>query len=286
MPVDFRPIGDKVSRRAVVYDVVLIVAPTVDVLSRKEAYQVLGVQHVEVYPLMPNDAPTLFSLLGIVAWIRNHARERSVLVEGYGGEALLEGAYRIVEGAWRVEDLAKVASRLQSPLHLRSLIHLAKMSEAGIDLDRESAGRIGDAFTGGDAYAASVLEHAIDLAVQLGLENTCIRELYSYVASGMHSTLRGNCMSLVEAAESLDHMKTGAVRTIAIVSENGDAEVLLGCRLLLRDDECWPEARNSEEPIRRALMLRGYRLTGISLVDPEEAACIAYGNNYGYECGP
>ncbi|HIQ23431.1 MAG TPA: hypothetical protein EYH50_00050 [Pyrodictium delaneyi] len=285
MPVDFRPIEGRVSRRATVYDVVLIVAPALDALSRKEAYQILGVQRVEIYPLMPNDAPTLFSLLGIVAWIRSLAREQSVLVEGYGGEALLEGAYRIVEGAWRGKDLARVASRLQSPLHLRSLVHLAKISEAGIDLGRESASYIDDAFTGGDAYAASVLEHAIDLAVQLGLESACIRELYSYVTSGMHATIRDYCVSLVKAAESLDRMKAGAVRTIAIVSEDGDAEVLLGCRLLLRDDECWPEARISEKPIKQALMLRSYRLAGISLVDPEEAACIAYGSNYGYECG-
>jgi len=284
MPVDFTPIGEKVSKRAARYDVVLIVAPLVDALGRRDAYRVLGVRYVEVYPLLPNDAPTLFSLLGLVAWLNERAREYNVLVEGCGGEALVRGAYQVVEGTWSWDDIKKLAGILQSPLHLRSLIHLAKMSEAGIDLHKEARRHIDAAFAGGDAYMSSILEHSIDLVVQLGLEDMCIREAYSYVIS-KPGRPHPHCLDVLETAKRLDYMKAGAVKTVAIDLSESGAHVLLGCRLLLRDDECWPEARNAEKQLEKLLMLRGYSLDGISLVDPEEAACIAYGLSYGYDCG-
>ncbi|KSW11995.1 hypothetical protein CF15_04190 [Pyrodictium occultum] len=285
MAIDFQPMSGKASSRAARYDTVLVVAPLLDALPRIEAYKMLGVERVEAYPLSPSDSPTLFSLLGVVAWLRRHASRGRVLVEGYGGEALLEAAYMIVEGELGLSSLSRVASRLLSSLHLRSLVHLAALAEAGVDLAREAERHLEDAFTGGDAYASSALEHSLDLAAQLGLLGGCILHLYEHVARGRRLQPSSICGLLAEAGRRLDYMKTGAVKTVAIVGGRQGSRVLLGCRLLLRDEECWPEAREAEEVIRRVLAARGYSLSRVLLVDPEEAACIAYGSRYGYPCG-
>ncbi|WP_143522145.1 hypothetical protein [Pyrodictium delaneyi] len=285
MPVVFRPLEGKTSRRAARYDIVLIVAAIVDSIERKEAYRSLGIQLVEIYPLLPNDSPTLFSLLGIIGWIKKYAESFNVLVEGYGGEKLLREAYRIVKGSWSWNSIIRVANELQSPLHLRSLVHIAKLAEAGIDLREEVEKHLEAAFTGGDAYRSSLLEHSIDIVLQLSIGDECIREVYEYIGSRRNEPRRSLCRAIVEVARKLDYMKAGAVKTIAVdTGSESKAKVYLGCRLLLRDDECWPEARSVEKPLEELLKGLGYGLAGLELVDPEEAACIAYGVAYGYEC--
>ncbi len=283
----------EVVERALEYDVALLVGDDVELIERARVYGEYGVD-ARIYPLSSRDSPTIYSLLGIVGLLREYVEEcKSVIVEGYGGEALLRAAYDIVFGAagssaQADEVIRGVVESLQSPLHLRSLVMLSLLAAGGLDLAAEARRNIAHAFTGGDAHKSDVIEHVGDIAVAVGDERltVCPAIAYKYYAGILPlARVPAHCREVMEASEALDASRAGFVKCIAI-SEGGDAaEVYVGCKLLSWD-ECFREVGEGLEALAGLIgrLLGGAKRIKVDIVDPEEAACIGYGLRYGYPC--
>ncbi|ABM80696.1 hypothetical protein [Hyperthermus butylicus] len=281
--------GRELLRRAATADLVLVVGDGVEALVRASRYRELGVE-VQVYPLSPRDSPTLFSILGLVGWLREQAVSATVVVEGYGGEKLVEAAYMVVSGYNLSELPVQLIARLQSPLHLRTLVVLDALARSGVNLAAEAKRHINAAFTGGDAYRASLVEHAADIVVQkarlgLGEELACLARVYRAAMSGQPVTGSGECSLVARLAERLDVEGVGAVKTVSIARSGNEVKAYVGCKLLLHDNSCMPELEAAEPLLRELVERWGLELKGVELVDPEEAACIAYEGLAGYTCG-
>ena len=276
-------------RRAASADIVLVVGDSVEALMRANQYRELGVE-VQVYPLSPRDSPTLFSILGLIGWLRRQATRGAVIVEGYGGERLVEAAYMIVSGYKLSELPARLTAQLQSPLHLRTLVVLDALARSGTDLGAEAEKYIDAAFTGGDAYKANLVEHVADIAVQkgrlgLGEELACLARVYRAVTLSLPVEDDGICSLIMRLSESLDAEGVGAVKTVSLVRSEDRVRVYMGCKLLLHENSCMPELEKAKPLLQRLVEQWGLKLEGVELVDPEEAACLAYEGLAGYTCG-
>ncbi len=266
--------------------VVLIVSDDYRIVDRVQRYREEGIKPA-VYPLNILDSPNLLSLLGVCAWLHENSLQGSVVVEGYGQQRLLEKAYQVVFLGMEVDEI--MLQDLVSPLHVRSLIHLYGLRIGGIDIANEAKNFVRDAFTGGDAHKSTVLELGIDIITQLGkvsdaLSN-CISHLYDTVVHGKSHRASKTCRLVHEASELLDYLNNGAVKSLALVGEDNRVSILVGCKLFLSDEECWPEINNARDVLVRLLNELGLVLGDIGMVRPEEAACIAYGNYASGVCG-
>ena len=122
----------------------------------------------------------------------------------------------------------------------------------------------------------------MDLAIQLSATRLrmlrCIRELYMAITL-QKNVLSKTCSTILTVAEALDFENTGAVKNIAIMTRNNYTEVVVGCKLLMEEKQCWPEAENAQALLSLLLNDVGLGLGNISMLQPEETACIAY-NKY------
>jgi len=263
---------------------VLLVSDDYRIVERARLYKEVGI-NAEIYPLSIADSPTLFSLLGIIRWIHERSYIGIVVVEGYDQLHLLQEAYRLIFLGASLEEA--LLHKLPSPLHARSLIHLSYIRDAGTDLVKESRRFLDSAFTGGDAHKSTILEIGIDIAIQLSATRPemlrCIRELYTFI-TGQRNILSKTCSTILRVAEALDFENTGAVKNIALITRNNYAEVVIGCKLLMEERQCWPEAENAQALLSILLNDVGLGLGNISMLQPEETACIAYNKYIEEEC--
>jgi hypothetical protein len=272
---------DHVVRRAATYDVVLVVGEEYVLVDRIDAYATLGVE-AKLYPLPAVEAPTIVSLLGVLGWLLERLEHgRRVLVEGTGGHSVLAAACLIMQGLGLDEALAKVKEagmELYSPLQLRVLAILEAISQ-GVDVASEAKRFKQYAFTGGDAHTASVIELAIDHAIQLSpmLPVSPVKLYQRIVDPARAPRLNSVEETILEVARALDSTLVGAVRSIYLEPGSSKLRVTVGCSLLMREDECWPEATAADTAYRKLASFFG--LTGVEyeMVEPEEAACLAYG---------
>ncbi|BEP17710.1 hypothetical protein PYJP_10620 [Pyrofollis japonicus] len=264
----------EVARKA---DTVLLVMDSYTASNRAHFYSSLGIT-TEIYPLDMRDSPTIFSLLGILAWINEEGRGKSIVVEGLGQQSLLEEAFKIVYMGYDISEIN--TNKLVSPLHFRSIIHLYELRKAGIVLEDEARRYIDAAFSGGDAHKSSIIELSLDLIIQLEnrgapIGNLCSLDIFRAVTKNREPLER--CKLYFEAAKLLDEYNTGAVKTVALSPAGGNkVDALVGCKLMFSDEECWPEALSAQNVIRMLLDRKALLLNDIRMVFPEEAACLAY----------
>jgi hypothetical protein len=269
--------NEPVSEVAKKADIVLLVMDPYTASDRVHFYSSLGIT-TELYPLDMRDSPTIFSLLGILAWINEESRGKSIVVEGLGQQSLLEEAFKIVYMGYDIGEIN--LDKLISPLHLRSIIHLYELRKAGIVLEDEARRYIDAAFSGGDAHKSSIIELSLDLVIQLEnrgapLGNVCSLDIFRAVTKSQEPLER--CKPYFVAAKLLDEHNTGAVKTVAFsLAGCNKVNVLIGCKLVFSDEECWPEALSAKNVIRMLLGRRKLLLNDIRMVFPEEAACLAY----------
>ncbi len=263
---------------------VLLVSDDYRIVERARLYKEVGI-NAEIYPLSITDSPTLFSLLGITRWIHERSFTGIVVVEGYDQLHLLQEAYRLIFLGVDLDEASLY--KLSSPLHARSLIHLSYIRDTGINLAKESQRFLNSAFTGGDAHKSTVLEIGIDIAIQLSTTRPrmlrCIQGLYMLI-TGQRNVLGKTCSTLLRVAEALDFENTGAVKNIALITHSNYAEVVIGCKLLMEERQCWPEAENAQALLSILLNDLGLGLGNISMLQPEETACIAYNKYIEEEC--
>jgi hypothetical protein len=273
-------------RIALDYDVVILVGDYVELLERGRVYREYGLE-VHHYPLSPRDSPTIFSLLGIVGFILEHLENcKSILIEGFGGEKLIEYALYLMN-IWPQKPPIQ---DLQSPLHVRSIFILEQLARSNVNLKVEARRNIIHAFTGGDAHKSDIIEHSIDILASLKLDETrefgvCPSEIYSCIVNGRCS-LAEPCSEIIEVAESFDYSNTGAIKCIAIkpLTKMNKAWLYVGCRMLAVDD-CLPEVEAGYKKLKKLLFtLKMGRMEGYTVVSPEEAACILYSERMGYPC--
>jgi len=276
----FAPIeATQVAKRAALFDTVLVVADPYSVADRIDLYETLGV-NVNLYPYTPLDAPTIISVLGLLAWLEKEARRGRVLVEGFGGERLVMAAYLVYHGLNVEEVLSHVAKLggLHSPLHLRLLLILWALSRE-LDLKREASQYIEHAFTGGDAHLAWVIELAVEHYLQLHhLLPIRLAQLYYSIIGHKHVRLNDVEKSVLNIAESLDYTLVGAIRNVAVSIGVENLEIHVGCQLLDREGQCWPEAEKAKLYYDQLARLLGVKDSSFTMTTPEEAACIAYGD--------
>ena len=269
----------QVARRAALFDTVLVVADPYSAADRIDLYETLGV-NVNLYPYTPLDAPTITSILGLMVWLEKESCRGRVLVEGFGGERLVMAAYLVYRGLSVEEVLPKIArlGGLHSPLHLRLLLILWALRRE-LDLSREASRFVEQAFTGGDAHLAWVIELVVEHYLQLRhLLPIRLAKLYYSVIGYKHARLNDVEKSVLSIAESLDYTLAGAVRNVAVSIGVESLEVYIGCQLLDREEQCWPEAKKAKPHYDRLARLLGVRDTDFVMTAPEEAACIAYGD--------
>jgi hypothetical protein len=279
--------GASLGRDVVEFDVAILVGDHVELLEAGRRYREYGLK-VYHYPLSPRDSPTLFSLLGIVGLIAKLVAEecKSVIVEGFGGERLLEYAAHLI-GLYKFKPRI---GQLQSPLHARSIYVLQSLANGGVDLRVEACKNVHNAFTGGDAHKSDIVEHSVDIVASLAgyapeLLDECPASIYRCVVGGRCGMPR-LCLNVMEAAEAFDYDNVGAVKCVAVTlpEEGLGAKLYAGCRMLAWD-ECLPEVEAGYRRLNE--MLRRVGLEGVenySIVSPEEAACILYGERMGYPC--
>ena len=276
----FAPIETaQVARRAALFDTVLVVADPYSAADRLDLYETLGV-NVNLYPYTPLDAPTIVSMLGLMAWLEKEAYRGRVLVEGFGGERLVMAAYLIYQGLSVEEVLSKIArlGGLHSPLHIRLLLILWALRRE-LDLKREASRFVEQTFTGGDAHLAWIIEFAAEHYLQLHhLLPIRLAQLYYSIIGHRHVRLNDVERNILGIAESLDYTLVGAVRNVAISIGVESLEVHIGCQVLDREGQCWPEAEEAKLYYNRLARLLGVRDTSFAMTTPEEAACIAYGD--------
>ncbi len=279
--IDFADPGDPVVRRAARYDTVIVVGEEYMLVDRVDAYTVFGVE-ARLYPLPAVEAPTLVSILGLLGWIweRLGAGKR-VLVEGTGGEAVVASACMVVEGYSVEEALAKLREagmELYSPLQLRLLVILEALSSA-INIREEAERFKAYAFSGGDAHLASIVELAVEHYVQIGrLLPISLQKLYAALVNPVRGPRLNDAeKALAGIAQGLDSTLIGAVRSVHLEVGESSLKVRIGCSLLMREGECWPEAMAADQHYRRLASMLGLKTVEYEMIDPEEAACLAYG---------
>jgi len=269
----------QVARRAALFDTILIVADPYSVADRLDLYETLGV-NVSLYPYTPLDAPTIISILGLMAWLEKEARRGRVLVEGFGGEKLVMAAHLIYRGLSIQEVLSRTneLGGLHSPLHLRLLLILWALRRE-LDLKHEARRYIEQTFTGGDAHLAWVIEFAVEHYLQLHhLLPIRLAHLYHSIIGHKHVRLNDVERNILDVAENLDYTLAGAVRNVAVSIGVENLEIHIGCQVLDREGQCWPEAKKAKPYYDRIARLLGAKDTSFAMITPEEAACIAYGD--------
>jgi hypothetical protein len=287
--VDFRDAEEVAAiRNAVEYDAIIVVGDHPELYERYLTYRELGVD-VYIYPLRPRDSPTIYSLLGIIGLLLELSDSgKRVLVEGYGGQYLLEAAFSLALGCANVLPTSFPVEKLQSPLHLRSIIVLHSLKDGGVDIKLEALKNVDHAFTGGDAHKSDIIEHIVDISLSLkmlGRENAlhyCPAEAYRSFSRG--KSVEGLCGEAVKSLEKLDENNTGAAKVVGVIYADGTYKLLVGCKLLSEND-CIEELGNGISSITRLLAERfGVTVERFEILDPEEVACIIYGEVFGYEC--
>lgn len=251
------------ARVAAEADYVVVVGDGYEAVARAEALKSLGVEVLH-YPLSSLEAPTIYSLLGAVGVLLGELEKgSSVIVEGDTG--LLEAAYLVsVTGDTRAPR--RLARRMTSPLHYRLAVALVLLAEAGLDLSSEALRYKGMALVGGDAQKSDDILHAADLEYQLGLRGLAAR---LYLGRNPESPA-------AEVIKALRGDGSGAANVIALGRSGRRVNAFVGCRLLLHEHACSPEAQALQDPLAELLASRGLSLSRIEQVDPLEAACIAY----------
>ncbi len=280
-PVDYtRDFTTPVSRRAIDYTMVILVCDPHRVIDRFEAYRALGVD-AKIYPLPPYHAPTLYSLLGLLALLEESSRKGRILVEGCGGEAVIAIAHMLFKGLSLQEAIEKASSsglNLLSPLQLRILALVDHALRHGVDLWSLALRLKGCAFTGGDAHKSSILELALEHTLQLaGILPLRPSSLVQAIEEPSSNVRLNDVERLVlEACRSLDYTMSGAVKSIAIAPGEDSLEVYLGCELLYRDDQCWPEAEASRPYYDRLAKTLGLKRASFYMDHPETVSCMVY----------
>ncbi len=287
--LDFAEPRDHVVRRAAVYDAVLVVGEEYVLVDRVDAYGVFGVE-ARLYPLPAVEAPTIVSLLGVLGWIFERLGEgRRVLVEGTGAQSVIAAACLIAWGHRLEEALERVrraGMEVYSPLQVRILAILEAIA-SGLDVTREAERFKQHAFTGGDAHTASVIELAVEQAIQLSpvLPASPARVYQRVVEPSRAPRLNDVEEAVLAAARGLDSTLVGAVRSLYLEPGASRLRVHVGCSLLMREGECWPEAMAADHAFRRLARLFGLDGVEYVMVEPEEAACMAYGERDPSLCG-
>lgn len=264
--------------------IALIVSDDYRVVERARYYRERGINAV-IYPLSIVDSPTLLSLLGVSAWLYEKNLEGLVVVEGYGQQRLLEKAYQVIFLGMDVDKA--MLQDLVSPLHIRSIIQLHSLRTGSIDIVNEARSLIDSAFTGGDAHKSTVLELGIDLIIQLDAVShiplSCVSHLYNTVIYGKTYKTNEICSHIYKVSELLDYSNNGAVKNLALVrKDSNEINIIIGCKLFLSNEECWPEITTAKKALAKLLNELGFTLGDIIMARPEEAACIAY-NTYANE---
>ncbi len=267
--VDFYewPRGVHPARLAALYELVIVVGDDFWVPSLVAELQALGVEAVH-YPLRVDEAPTVYSALG-VAGMLSETRRAAVVDAGPG--ALLAALHALVNLGYSLSDIAGVGlvDRLTSPLHYRLLALLDGLRGAGVDLAAEAERWRSAALTGGDAVASDRILIAFDLERGLPRLAGCAARLY----------LGKKCPEIEETLDILDPHGEGGVAVAAVERLRGRLLLHLGCRFMPRGDPCLRE-RAALARAARLLSRHGLPVEPGEILYPEEAACIAYGDGY------
>ncbi len=279
--IEFAEPDEPVVRRAARYDTVIVVGEEYVLVDRVEAYSLFGVE-ARLYPLPAAETPTLMSVLGLLGWLWERVENgRRVLVEGSGGQGVVAAACLVAKGVHPAEALRMVREAgmdVYSPLQLRLLALLDALVSSGVDAGEEAARFRSVAFTGGDAHTASVAEHALEHALRLrGLLPVSPATVYRAVVEPWRAPrLNDYEETVVAVARSLDATLVGAVRSTFLEIGESRLTVNVGCTLLMREDECWPEASAADPYYRRLAGYLGLKGVEYHMMDPEEVACRAY----------
>ncbi|NOZ88353.1 MAG: hypothetical protein GXO15_00320 [Crenarchaeota archaeon] len=255
------------ARLAALYELVVVAGDDFWVPSLVAELQALGVEAVH-YPLRADDAPTVYSALGVAGLLAG-ARRAAVVDAGPG--ALLAALHALVNLGYSLSDVAGVGlvERLTSPLHYRLLVLLDSLRGAGVDLSAEAERCRTAALTGGDAAASDRILIAFDLERGIPRLAGCAARLY----------LGDGCPELEEVLDALDPHGEGGVAVAALERLHGRLVLHVGCRFMPRGDPCLRE-RAALAEAARLLSSRGPPVEPGEILYPEEAACIAYGDGY------
>lgn len=258
------------------YDSLVLVCDYYECISFVEKLKLLGV-NVLLYPFKPYDAPTIYSILGIIGYIIKNENNPGFIVVDYSPSSLLEYAYQVVmEQRYDVRDWSE---NLTSPLQFRLLYLLHILRENGVNLRHEALRNIVNAFTGGDAYFSDTLLHTMDLELQTGGMGYCTTLYYQRKKERTPSY----CSRIYYAAESLDPFLEGAIKGVALeFYDEKRVRALLGCRMVGLGDYCEREIEHFKRPLANLLNV-GEASIQFEVLDPEEVACIVY-SRYGYSC--
>ncbi len=272
-----------VSKRAALFDHVVIVGEEYEAEPRAEMYRRLGVD-VIVYPVSAGKTPTLVSLIRLLSHALPSTPHEKLLIEGFGAEGVVAAAAAIVvdrlgdnEAASR---LLALGHGLTTPLDSRLLHLLHRVLNSSPDWFDSLAATVEEGyrrgFTHGDAHASSVAELAVELEEQL-------ERLGAGIVHNPYVLFRQAVLHPDEprdpihaAASALDSTLVGAVKTIHLARNGPTLEVYIGCETLLHQEQCWPEAREAEQHLTRLARLAGFIRLAFIMAEPEEVACMNY----------
>ena len=272
----------RVAPRAAAFDRVVIVGEEYEAEERLELYNSLGVEAI-LYPLSSGKTPTMLSLVRLVYEAMPAEHER-LLIEGFGAEGVVAAAFLMVLEAVHPREAASrllaMGHGLTTPLDSRLLYLLHRVLETSPEGFHSVAETVKtgyrEGFLHGDGHASSVAELAVEI-------NEGLTRLGYYTGYTPYSLFRDAVLHTDEpsnpihgAAAALDSTLTGAVKTVALERGSGRLRVLVGCELLLHQDQCWPEVDAAAEKIAWIARRAGLERVEYIMASPEEVACLQY----------
>ena len=271
-----------VAPRAAIYDRVIIVGDEYEGEQRLSLYRSLGVEAV-LYPLTSGKTPTILSIVRLVYENMPSGPER-LLIEGYGAEGVVAAAFLIVaerlpprEAAAR---LLAMGHGLTTPLDSRLLHLLHRVLETSPDWFNSVASTVmrgyREGFTHGDGHAASVAELAVELNEELARLGyfTGYTPFMLFRDAVLHPDEPTSVVH--EVAAALDSTLTGAVKAVALRRDGATLYAVIGCELLLHQEQCWPEVEAASPKMERLARKAGFEKIRYVMSAPEEVACLSY----------
>ena len=271
-----------IAPRAAVYDRVIIVGEEYEAEPRLELYNSLGVEAI-LYPLSSGKTPTILSIVRLIHENMPSEHEK-LLIEGFGAEGVVAAAFLMVAERTSPREAASrllaMGHGLTTPLDSRLLYLLHRVLETSPDWFQTVASTVmqgyREGFLHGDGHASSVAELAVELNEELARLGyfTGYTPYMLFRDAVLHTDEPSNVVH--EVAAALDSTLTGAVKTVVLRRDGGTLYVIVGCELLLHQEQCWPEVEAAWDKMERLARKAGFEKIRYVMTGPEEAACLSY----------
>ncbi len=271
-----------VAPRAAVYDRIIIVGEEYEAEPRLELYNSLGVEAV-LYPLSSGKTPTILSIVRLV-YENMPSEHEKLLIEGFGAEGVVAAAFLLAAEKMHPREAAArllaLGHGLTTPLDSRLLYLLYRVLETSPDWFQSVAATVmrgyREGFLHGDGHASSVAELAVELNEELEKLGyfTGYTPYMLFREAVLHTDEPSNAVH--EAAAALDSTLTGAVKVVALRRDGATLYVLVGCELLLHQEQCWPEVDAASPKLESLARRAGFQKIRYVMTSPEEAACLSY----------